>query len=86
MTSHGLIVRGLLAALLCTGAAVAVAQQNTKIPDFSGNGTGWDSKGGMEAMPGSPSPVTQDPKVKYVPNNVGGQPTWRHCCTVASAS
>src|SRR5262245_59977672 len=78
MTSHGLIARGLLAALLCTGAAVAVAQQNTKIPDFSGNGTGWDSKGGMEAMPNCPSPVTQDPKVKYTPNNVGAQPTWRY--------
>ena len=78
MTSHGLIARGLLAALLCTGAALAAAQQTTKIPDFSGNGTGWDSKGGMTVVPGSPSPVTQDPKVKYVPNNVGEQPTWRY--------
>ena len=77
MTSHGLLTRGLLAALLCTGAALtAAAQQN--IPNFNGNGTGWDSKGGMVVAPGSPSPVTQDPKVRYVPNNVGEQPTWRY--------
>jgi hypothetical protein len=38
---------------------------------------GWNSAGGLVAVPGSPSPVVQDPNVKYVPNNVGGQPTWR---------
>jgi hypothetical protein len=80
MTSQFFLTRGLLAALLCTGAALipAAAQQNAKIPDFTGNGTGWDSKGGMTPMPGSPSPVTQDPRVKYTPNNVGEQPTWRY--------
>jgi hypothetical protein len=40
-------------------------------------GMGWNSAGQLTAVPGSPSPVVQDPKVKYVPNNVGGQPTWR---------
>ena len=80
MTSQGLLARGVLAALLCSGAALipAAAQQNARIPDFSGNGTGWDSKGGMTPVPGSPSPVTQDPRVRYVPNNVGEQPTWRY--------
>jgi hypothetical protein len=80
ITRHTLIKRGLLAALICSGAALvpAFAQQNAKTPDFSGNGTGWDSKGGMTPVAGSPSPVTQDPKVRYVPNNVGEQPTWRY--------
>ncbi len=77
MTKQRLLAGGLLAALLCSGAALipAAAQQ---IPNFSGNGTGWDSKGGMTPMAGSPSPVTQDPRVKYTPNNVGEQPTWRY--------
>ena len=28
-------------------------------------------------MPGGPQPVKQDPAHRYVPNNVGGQPTFR---------
>ena len=28
-------------------------------------------------MPGSPRPVTQDPRYRYVPNNTGEQPTYR---------
>jgi hypothetical protein len=81
MTSQRLLTRGLLAALLCTGAALipASAQDGAKkIPDFMGAGLGWNSAGGLTAVAGSPSPVVQDPKVKYTPNNVGGQPTWRY--------
>ena len=70
----------LLAALFC-GAAIlpALAADNSakNIPDFMAGGMGWNSAGQLTPVPGSPSPVVQDPKVKYVPNNVGGQPTWR---------
>src|SRR5215470_17926623 len=71
-----LLAGGALAALICAGAWSAAAQTGT--PDFMQGGFGWNSAGQMESVAGSPSPVTQDPKVKYVPNNVGGQPTWRY--------
>jgi hypothetical protein len=74
------IVGGLLAALLCGGAllpAWAADDAARKIPDFMAGGMGWNSAGGLMPVQGSPSPVVQDPKIKYVPNNVGGQPTWR---------
>jgi hypothetical protein len=76
---HRLIAGSLLAAVSC-GAAVwqAAAADKAPIPDFMAGGMGWNSAGGLVAVPGSPSPVVQDPKVKYVPNNVGGQPTWRY--------
>ena len=70
----------LLAALFCSAAILPVlaADDSAKnIPDFMAGGMGWNSAGQLTAVPGSPSPVVQDPKVKYVPNNVGGQPTWR---------
>ena len=66
---------GLLAGLMCAGAALA--QGNT--PDFSVNGTiGWTAVGTeWTALPNGPQPVKQDPAHRYVPNNVGGQPTFR---------
>ena len=70
----------LLAALFCSAAilpALAADDSAKNIPDFMAGGMGWNSAGQLTAVPGSPSPVVQDPKVKYVPNNVGGQPTWR---------
>ena len=70
----------LLAALFCGAAilpALAADDSAKNIPDFMAGGMGWNSAGQLTAVPGSPSPVVQDPKVKYVPNNVGGQPTWR---------
>jgi len=70
----------LLAALFCGAAilpALAADGSAKNIPDFMAGGMGWNSAGQLTAVPGSPSPVVQDPKVKYVPNNVGGQPTWR---------
>jgi hypothetical protein len=73
---------GLVGALLCTGAALLPAwAADESIPDFMVGGMGWNSAGGMEPVSGSPSPVSQDPRVKYVPNNVGGQPTWRYADT-----
>ena len=71
---------GAALAAVAYGAATlapALAADST-IPDFMQNGVGWNSAGGMEHVAGSPLPVGQDPKVKYVPNNVGGQPTWRY--------
>ena len=67
-----------LVALAYGAAVLAPAFAADNIPDFMQNGVGWNPAGGMEPMAGSPPPVGQDPKVKYVPNNVGGQPTWRY--------
>jgi hypothetical protein len=65
-----------LSSMVCAGIAVAPAQQAP--PIFSGSNVGWVSVGGeWTPLPGSPSPVGQDPGYKYVPNNVGGQPTFR---------
>ena len=72
-----LLTGGVVAALAVTGAVWSATAQ-TAVPDFMQGGFGWNSAGGMEPVAGSPSPVVQDPKVKYVPNNVGGQPTWRY--------
>ncbi len=81
-TLRGLLLAG-CTGLLVAGAAVT-ANSADAIPDFMGNSTGWNSAGGMEAMPG-PAPVVQDPKIKYTANNTGRQsdgtyeqPTWRY--------
>ncbi len=75
-TSRHSLAAGLLAGLLCAGVAPALAQQGP--PDFSANKAGWVSVGGeWTPLPGSPPPVKQDPAHRYVPNNVGGQPTFR---------
>src|SRR5436853_7916166 len=70
---HSLAVT-LAAGLICAGTAPALAQA-----DFSAGGSiGWTAVGtDWTAVPGGPQPVTQDPAHKYVPNNVGGQPTFR---------
>jgi len=66
----------LVAVLMCAGVVPAAVQQSP--PDFSANNAGWISVGGeWTPLPGSPPPVTQDPAHRYVPNNVGGQPTFR---------
>src|SRR5713226_8156182 len=70
------ITASLIAGLMCAGLVPAVAQQSP--PDFSASNVGWISVGGeWTPLPGSPPPVTQDPAHRYVPNNVGGQPTFR---------
>jgi hypothetical protein len=83
LTKQRLIAGGVFGALLCSGASFLPASAaddaaKAQVPDFMAGGMGWNSAGGMEPVAGSPSPVMQDPKVKYVPNNVGGQPTWRY--------
>ena len=77
-------------ALLCATSALPVlaaddAAKKAAIPDFMAGGMGWLSAGGLVVVPGSPSPVTQDPRIKYMGNNTnrrpdGGydQPTWRY--------
>jgi hypothetical protein len=67
---------GLLSASMLAGVAPASAQGGP--PMFSGSNVGWVSVGGeWTPLPGSPPPVNQDPAYRYVPNNVGGQPTFR---------
>jgi len=82
VTNERLLAGGLLGALLCGSAALlpawAADDAVKAVPDFMAGGMGWNSAGGLVPVPGSPSPVIQDPNVKYVPNNVGGQPTWRY--------
>jgi hypothetical protein len=66
---------GLLGAAL-TGQAAA--QQNASAPDFSSSRFGWLTfNGDFIAVPGSPSPMRNDPAHPNVPNNSGRQPTYR---------
>jgi hypothetical protein len=76
----------LLAGLIYAGAAwtgiapavVAPALAQETPPDFSANRAGWVSVGGeWSPLPDSPPAVKQDPARRYVPNNTGGQPTFR---------
>src|SRR5438874_5631375 len=71
-----------LAVLASAWTAQSLAQQNAAPPDFSSNNLGWVGLNGngpfFEPVPGRvPAPVTQDPKYPFVPNGVGGQPTYR---------
>jgi len=68
-----LLAGGMFAALLCAGLASAAVDGNN-VPDLMAGGNGWNSAGQMTAVPGSPPPVAQDPKVKFVGNNTGRQP------------
>ncbi|HYK78386.1 MAG TPA: hypothetical protein VEU95_02105 [Micropepsaceae bacterium] len=79
-----LLAGGMFTALLCAGVAFAAADANN-VPDLMAGGNGWASAGGMTPVPGSPPPVAQDPRFKFVGNNTnrrpdGGydQPTWRY--------
>jgi hypothetical protein len=57
----------------------AVAQSPASVPDFQSNGTAWQTGNGGEfaAVPGSPSPLRQDPAHPFVGNGQGKQPTYR---------
>jgi len=63
--------------------AGAAAQTNASIPDFSSNDTAWTGGVGRDfsAVPGSPSPMSQDPAYPFVGNadaaRTGKQPTYR---------
>jgi hypothetical protein len=69
-----------LASVCVAGLTVAGATaQPTSIPDFSLNHTSWVGGIGVDfiPVPGSPSPMRQDPAHPFVPNNAGAQPTYR---------
>jgi hypothetical protein len=69
---------GVLTGLACVALAAQVAaQRNTAPPDFSSNETGWVSVGDLIGVSGGPAIVGNDPAHPYVPNNTGGQPTYR---------
>ena len=61
----------------------AAAQTTGSVPDFSSNRTAWQTPNGTDfiPVPGSPSPVTNDPAHPYISNGVanrtGQQPTYR---------
>jgi hypothetical protein len=57
-------------------ASGAFAQTGKSYPDFSSTNFGWVTMRGVAAMPGSPSPVGQDPERPLVANNTGKQPTF----------
>ena len=70
------LAAGLLVSLVCAGGAPVLAQGSP--PNFSAIDIGWTAVGTeWTAVPGGPQPVKQDPAHRYVPNNVGGQPTFR---------
>jgi len=77
-STQNLLAGGALIVLACATAALA-ASSNASPPDFSSNGTAWITPNGGEliAVPGSPSPLRQDPAHPFVGNGQGKQPTYR---------
>jgi len=78
------LLAGVFTGVICAGVALA-ADNATNVPDLMAGVNGWNSAGGMTPVPGSPPPVSQDPKVKFVGNNTNrqadgsyDQPTWRY--------
>jgi hypothetical protein len=68
----------IVAALAGAWAKPAVAQDKTSQPNFSPNPTvGWIGVGGIQPVPGTVSPLVQDPRYPFVPNGTGRQPTYR---------
>ena len=79
---RGILAAGVLAGLTAAvGNAPAAAEEKAARPDFSSNNVGWVGLNGggpfFEPVPGRLPPVTQDPAHPFVPNGVGGQPTYR---------
>jgi hypothetical protein len=67
-----------LTGLVGTALTSAAAQQRAPSPDFSSDQVGWIATNpDFIAVPGGPSPTRSDPAHPYVPNNAGGQPTFR---------
>src|SRR6266852_1364233 len=75
---QNLLAGGAIIVLGCATAALA-ASSSASPPDFSSNGTAWITPNGGEliAVPGSPSPLRQDPAYPFVGNGQGKQPTYR---------
>jgi hypothetical protein len=66
------------ACLVCGTLTTADAASNA-VPDFSSNGTAWQTGNGGDyaSVSGSPSPMRQDPAHPFVGNGQGKQPTYR---------
>src|SRR5436190_21533517 len=83
-TLKGILLAGSISVGVFAAApnAQVVAQPKTAPPDFSSGNVGWVGLNGNGPFFASvsgrePGPVTQDPKYPFVPNGVGGQPTFR---------
>ena len=76
------VLAGSAAVFLASLVAGAQAQ-TAPIPDFSSNGTAWQTANGTDfiQVPGSPQPTTNDPAHPYISNGIanrtGQQPTFR---------
>jgi hypothetical protein len=68
----------IVTALVGACAVPVVAQDKTSPPNFAPDPmVGWIGVGGMRPVPGTVSPLAQDPKYPFVPNGTGQQPTYR---------
>ncbi len=70
-STKGLLVLSVVACLVSSLSATQVANaQTAPVPDFSSNQVAWDGigPGDFLAVPGSPLPVTQDPRYPRVSN------------------
>jgi uncharacterized RDD family membrane protein YckC len=66
----------IVAALVGACAVPVAAQDKASPPNFSPNPmVGWIGMGGIRPVPGTVSPLAQDPKYPFVPNGTGQQPT-----------
>lgn len=75
-TAARLMAAGAIAAI-SIGAASG-AQEEPRIPDFSSNNVAWIAiNSDFTSVPGSPPPVTFDPKHPFVRNDQPGQATYR---------
>ena len=78
LREHVALAGSIVAALVGAWAIPVVAQDKTSPPNFSPNpSVGWIGVGGIRAVPGTVSPLVQDPKYPFVPNGTGQQPTYR---------
>jgi hypothetical protein len=76
---HAHLCGPIFAAAVCGVIGAASAAPAGGMPDFSSNGSGWQTGNGGDygAVPGSPSPMRQDPAHPFVGNGQGKQPTYR---------
>ena len=74
--ASGIVAPFAAALALVAGAS---AQTATPHPDFSSNRAAWKALNGADyiSVPGSPSPITNDPAHPHRGNNEGGQPAYR---------
>ena len=72
-------VAGTAAILVSAALGLSAVAQPMSPPDFSSNELAWAGGIGVDfiPVPGSPSPIRQDPAHPFVPNGTGKQPTYR---------